>query len=37
VAGLVLCIAGSERAGTAIVVAGCLVPPRSTAPGLSAA
>ena len=37
VAGLVLCVAGRQRAGTAILVAGCLVPPRSTAPGLSVA
>jgi phosphatidylglycerophosphate synthase len=36
-AGLVLCIAGRDRAGTAILVAGCLVPPRSTAPALSVA
>jgi phosphatidylglycerophosphate synthase len=37
VVGLVLSVAGPERAGTAILVAGCLVPPRSTAPGLSPA
>src|SRR5829696_9409187 len=30
VAGLVLCVAGRKQAGTAILVAGCLVPPRST-------
>jgi hypothetical protein len=33
----VLSVAGCERPGAAILVAGCLVPPRSTAPGLSVA
>jgi phosphatidylglycerophosphate synthase len=37
VTGLVLCVAGCERPGAAILVAGCLVPPCSTAPGLSVA
>ena len=37
VAGLVLSVAGRERAGTTLLVAGCLVPPRSTAPALSVA
>lgn len=37
VGGLTLCAAGWERAGTPILVAGCMVPPRSTAPHLSPA
>ena len=37
VAGLALCAAGRERAGTPMLVAGCAVPPRSTAPQLSPA
>jgi phosphatidylglycerophosphate synthase len=37
VGGLALCAAGWDRAGTAILVAGCVVPPRSTAPHLSPA
>jgi len=32
VAGLALCAAGRERAGTPMLVAGSAVPPRSTAP-----
>ena len=35
--GLVLCAAGAEPVGTPILVAGCLVPPHSTAAGLSVA
>jgi len=35
--GLVASAAGAPRAGTPILVAGCLVPPRSTAPDLSIA
>jgi hypothetical protein len=37
VTGLVASAAGAPRAGTPILVAGCLVPPRSTAPDLSIA
>lgn len=37
VGGLALCAAGWEKAGTPILVAGCAVPPRSTAPHLSRA
>ncbi|MDQ6819623.1 MAG: CDP-alcohol phosphatidyltransferase family protein [Actinomycetota bacterium] len=36
-AGLAMCTAGLHRAGTALVLIGCLVPPRSTAPHLSRA
>jgi phosphatidylglycerophosphate synthase len=35
VGGLALASAGSRRAGTAILVTGCLVPPRSTSSGIS--
>jgi phosphatidylglycerophosphate synthase len=35
VVGLAMCAAGLRRAGTAVLVIGCLVPPRSTAPHLS--
>ncbi|MGI8492737.1 MAG: CDP-alcohol phosphatidyltransferase family protein, partial [Acidimicrobiales bacterium] len=35
--GLAICTAGQRRTGTLIVVIGCLVPPRSTAPHLSVA
>ena len=35
--GLTLATAGLSRTGAAVLVAGCLVPPRSTAPGLSLA
>ena len=37
VGGLFLCTAGLGRTGTALVVVGCLIPPRSTAPQLSPA
>lgn len=37
VTGLVASAAGAPRAGTVILVAGCLVPPRATAPGSSIA
>jgi hypothetical protein len=37
VAGLALTTAGWPRTGTLLLVAGCLVPPRSTAPSLSPA
>jgi phosphatidylglycerophosphate synthase len=33
--GLAMCAAGQRRTGTAMLVVGCLVPPRSTAPHLS--
>lgn len=36
-AGLALCCAGLRRTGTTVLVAGCLLPPRSTAPNLSRA
>jgi phosphatidylglycerophosphate synthase len=36
-AGLAMCTAGLRRTGTTVLVAGCLVPPRSTAPHLSPA
>jgi hypothetical protein len=34
VGGLVLAVAGWRRAGSALLVAGCLIPPRSMAPRL---
>ncbi len=37
VGGLVLCTTDRSRIGTALLVAGCLVPPRSTSPSLSPA
>lgn len=37
IGGLALATAGSRRAGTLLLVLGCGVPPRSTAPGLSRA
>ncbi len=37
VGGLALCTAGLTRIGTPLLIAGCLVPPRSTAPSLSLA
>ncbi len=36
-AGLAMCTAGSRRIGTAVLVCGCVIPPRSTAPGGSPA
>jgi phosphatidylglycerophosphate synthase len=33
--GLAMCTAGLRRGGTAVLVIGCIVPPRSTAPHLS--
>jgi phosphatidylglycerophosphate synthase len=35
VAGLAMCTAGLHRTGTTVLLIGCLVPPRSTAPHLS--
>jgi phosphatidylglycerophosphate synthase len=35
IVGLAMCTAGLRGAGTAVLVIGCLVPPRSTAPDLS--
>ena len=37
IGGLALCTAGGRRVGTLLLVAGCVVPPRSTAPALSPA
>jgi phosphatidylglycerophosphate synthase len=37
VGGLAACAAGARRSGAALVLAGCVVPPRSTAPRLSRA
>jgi phosphatidylglycerophosphate synthase len=37
VSGLVLCACDRQRAGTVVLVAGCLTPPRSTMPHLSPA
>jgi phosphatidylglycerophosphate synthase len=37
ISGLAICAAGATRAGTALLVAGCVIPPRSTAAHLSPA
>jgi phosphatidylglycerophosphate synthase len=37
VGGLALAVAGARRTGTIVLIAGCLIPPRSTAPRLSPA
>jgi phosphatidylglycerophosphate synthase len=37
ISGLAICTAGATRAGTALLVAGCVIPPRSTAAHLSPA